>query len=210
MVARKLRLSVLASGRGSNFVAIQQAIAEGRLDAVITQVISNNADAPALEKALSFGIKAISVSPKSYPDRAAYEKQIVEYLKAENTELVVLAGYMRLVGETLLQAYPNQVVNIHPALLPSFPGLHAQRQAVEYGVKYSGCTVHFVDGGMDTGPVIGQTAVPVYADDDEDTLSDRILEQEHRLYARCLQWIAEGRVTVEGHRVKIEGEREIR
>ncbi len=210
MVAKKLRLSVLASGRGSNFLAIQQAIAEGRLDAVIRQVISNKADAPALEKARALGIKAIAIDPKSYPDRVVYERQIVEYLQAEGTELVVLAGYMLLVGETLLQAYPNRVVNIHPALLPSFPGLHAQRQAVEYGAKYSGCTVHFVDGGMDTGPVICQTAVPVYSDDDEDTLSDRILEQEHILYARCIQWIAEGRVTVEGHRVKIEGEREVR
>ncbi len=210
MVAKKLRLSVLASGRGSNFLAIQQAIAEGRLDAVILQVISNKADAPALEKARALGIKAIAIDPKSYPDRVVYERQIVEYLQAEGTELVVLAGYMLLVGETLLQAYPNRVVNIHPALLPSFPGLHAQRQAVEYGAKYSGCTVHFVDGGMDTGPVICQTAVPVYSDDDEDTLSDRILEQEHILYARCIQWIAEGRVTVEGHRVTIEGEREVR
>ena len=209
-VEKKLRLSVLASGRGSNFLALQEAIEEGRLDAVITQVISNKADAAALEKAKAKGIKAVHVDPKAYPNREEYEAKIVEYLREEKTELVVLAGYMRLVGETLLAAYPNQVVNIHPALLPSFPGLHGQKQAVDYGVKFSGCTVHFVDLGMDSGPVIGQTAVPVYGDDDEDSLSERILVEEHRLYARCIQWIAEGRVKVEGRIVKITGERDLR
>ena len=207
MVAKeKLRLSVLASGRGSNFLALQQAIEEGRLDAVICQVISNNAQAAALEKAKEKGIQAIHVDPKAYPNREEYEAQIVKYMQEADTQLVVLAGYMRLVGETILQAYPNRVVNIHPALLPSFPGLHAQRQAVEYGAKYSGCTVHFVDSGMDTGPVISQTAVPVYGTDDEDSLSERILKEEHKLYSKCIQWIAEGRVKVEGRRVIIQDE----
>ncbi|MBP1760499.1 MAG: Phosphoribosylglycinamide formyltransferase [Firmicutes bacterium] len=198
-----LRLAVLASGRGSNFLAILEAIQQGRLNAQIKVLISDKSDALALQKAEEAGIPHIFIDPRLFPDRQSYESEIVKELKSRDIDLVVLAGYMRLVGKVLLQSYPHQILNIHPALLPSFTGLHAQRQAVDYGVKFSGCTVHFVDDGMDTGPIIDQVVVPVLPDDTEDDLAERILEQEHKLYARVLQWIAEGRVYIEGRKVYI-------
>lgn len=201
--AKRLRLAVLASGRGSNFLAIQGAIENGRLDADICLLISDQALAPALERARELGIKALFVDPKAFPGRDAYESELVRHLQGEEIDFLVLAGYMRLVGGVILNAYSHRVLNIHPALLPSFPGLHAQRQAVEYGVKYSGCTVHFVDLGMDTGPIIKQAVVPVEDDDTEDSLAERILAQEHRLYWQVLQLLAEGRVYIEGRKVHI-------
>ena len=198
-----LRLAVLASGRGSNFLAILEAIQQGKLSAQIKVLISDKPDALALQKAEEAGIPHIFIDPRLYPDRQSYESEIVKELKSKEIDLVVLAGYMRLVGKVLLHSYPHRILNIHPALLPSFTGLHAQRQAVEYGVKFSGCTVHFVDDGMDTGPIIDQVVVPVLPDDTEDDLAERILEQEHKLYARVLQWIAEGRVFIEGRKVYI-------
>jgi len=143
------------------------------------------------------------IDPKAFPDRDAYEIELVRHLQGEEIDFVVLAGYMRLVGRVILKAYQDRVLNIHPALLPSFPGLHAQRQAVEYGVKYSGCTVHFVDQGMDTGPIIRQAVVPVEENDTEDSLAERILVQEHQLYWQVLQLLAEGRVYIEGRKVYI-------
>lgn len=203
MEAGCLRLAILASGRGSNFLAILEAIKEGQLDARIEVLISDNVDAMALQKAQEAGIPHVFIDPRLFSDRAGYESDIVKELQAREIDLVVLAGYMRLVGKVLLHAYPHRILNIHPALLPAFTGLHAQRQAVAYGVKLSGCTVHLVDDGMDTGPIIAQAVVPVLPDDSEDDLAERILVEEHKLYARVLQWFAEGRVYIEGRKVLV-------
>lgn len=202
--AKKLRLGVLASGRGSNFLAIQQAIAAGRLDAEIAVLLSDQPQAAVLAEAQQLGIRNRAVVPGNFNRKEDYEARLVEILQAGDTDIVVLAGYMRLVGSVFLRAFPHRIVNIHPALLPAFTGLHAQRQAVEYGVKYSGCTVHLVDNGMDTGPIIRQTVVPVDDDDDEESLAARILVQEHKIYAEVLQLLAEGRVFLEGRKVWIK------
>lgn len=199
--AKKLRLGVLASGRGSNFLAIQQAIAAGRLDAEIAVLLSDQPQAAVLAEAQQLGIRNRAVVPGNFNRKEDYEGRLVEILQAGDTDIVVLAGYMRLVGSVFLRAFPHRIVNIHPALLPAFTGLHAQRQAVEYGVKYSGCTVHLVDNGMDTGPIIRQAVVPVDDDDDEESLAARILVQEHKIYAEVLQLLAEGRVFLEGRKV---------
>lgn len=201
---KRLRLAVLASGRGSNFLAINEAIRKQQLSAEICLLLSDHQDAPALIRAEEAGIPAQYIDPKAYNSRADYETEIVKRLKSLDIDIVVLAGYMRLVGKTLLDAYKMRILNIHPALLPSFTGLHAQRQAVEYGVKYSGCTVHFVDEGMDTGPIILQAVVPVFADDSEDSLAARILVEEHRIYGLALQLLAEGRIYIEGRTVHIK------
>jgi len=198
-----LRLAVLASGRGSNFLAIQKAIEAGLVNARVCILVSDKEQAPALRKAQEAGIETFYIDPKQYGSREAYESEIVAKLASLNIDLVVLAGYMRLVGKVLLDAYSLRMINIHPALLPSFTGLHAQRQAVDYGVKCSGCTVHFVDEGMDTGPIILQSVVPVYADDTEDSLSERILVEEHKSYPRAIQLIAEGKVYIEGRKVMV-------
>jgi phosphoribosylglycinamide formyltransferase-1 len=200
---KRLRLAVLASGRGSNFLAINQSIQKDTLNADIRLLISDKEDAPALKRAADAGIPAIHISPRQYSSREEYETEIVKELEASDIDVVVLAGYMRLVGTVLLQAYKFRIINIHPALLPSFPGLHAQKQALEYGVRFSGCTVHFVDQGMDTGPIIMQKAVPVLQDDTEDSLSDRILAEEHRIYSKAQQLIAEGRVFIKDRKVLI-------
>lgn len=202
----KLCLGVLASGRGSNLQAIIDNITAGKLDAEVKVVICDKSTAFALERAKSHGIKGVFIDPQGFPGKSEYESAIVECLKENRVELVVLAGYMRLVGLTLLGGFPNRIMNIHPALLPSFPGAHGQRDAVEYGVRFSGCTVHFVDDGMDTGPIILQAVVPVLQDDDEDNLAARILSEEHKLYSQAIQLYAQGRLKVEGGRVKISGE----
>ena len=200
---KKLTLGVLASGRGSNLQSIIDACADGRINAQVAAVISDNQDAYALARAEKHGIAAYYVNPAAYPDKAAFESRIVELLQQHQVELVCLAGYMRLVGKTMLNAYPLRMMNIHPALLPAFPGLHAQRQALEYGVKMSGCTVHFVDQGMDTGPIILQAAVPVFDDDTEDSLAARILTQEHIIYPQAIGLFAAGRLKVAGRKVSI-------
>lgn len=199
----KVRLGVLASGRGSNLQAIIDNIEAGKLDAEIKIVICDNAAAFALERAQTHGIKGVFVNPREYSGKSEYEQAVVECLKENRVELVVLAGYMRLVGSILLHHFPNRIMNIHPALLPAFPGAHGQRDAVEYGVRFSGCTVHFVDDGMDTGPIILQAVVPVIQDDDEDSLAARILSEEHKLYSQAIQLYAEGRLKIEGRKVKI-------
>lgn len=196
-------MAILASGRGSNFLAINDAIRQGRLNADICLLISDHADAPALGKAREAGITALFINPKNYDNRDEYEAEIIRKMKALHIDIIVLAGYMRLVGRVILDTYKLRVLNIHPAILPSFPGLHAQRQAVDYGVKFSGCTVHFVDEGMDSGPILIQAVVPVLGDDTEETLAGRILAEEHRVYAEALQMLAEGRVYVEGRIVHI-------
>ena len=202
----KLRLGLLASGHGSNLQAIINNIAAGKLEAQVTVVVSDKPTAFALERAKNHGIPGVFVNPKEYPGKDEYEKAVVDYLQEFRVELVVLAGYMSIVGNTLLEAFPNRIMNIHPALLPSFPGAHGQLDAVLYGVRFSGCTVHFVDAGMDTGPIILQTVVPVMQHDDEESLAARILFEEHRLYSQAIQLYAEGKLKVEGRKVLMSNE----
>ena len=195
------RLAVLISGRGSNLQAILEAIARGHLDATVAVVISNRAGAHGLVRAREAGIDAVHLAPANYPDRDSYERAIVEEFRRRDVGLVCLAGYMRLVGPVLLEAYPNRIVNIHPSLLPSFPGLHAQQQALEHGVRVSGATVHLVDGALDAGPIVLQAAVPVLDRDTVDSLSERILIEEHRIYPESLRMLLDGRWRVSGRRV---------
>jgi phosphoribosylglycinamide formyltransferase-1 len=190
-------LGVLVSGSGTNLQAIIDAIAAGTLKAKLGVVVSNVATAKALDRAKAARVPAIVVDHKAFQSRQEFDAALVEVLQAHGVDCVVLAGFMRLVTPTLLDAFPNRVVNVHPALLPAFPGVRAQRQAVEYGVAVSGCTVHFVDAGTDTGPIIAQAAVPVFDSDDEAKLTARILQKEHELLPLVLQWLVEGRVTVE-------------
>lgn len=209
--AQPLRLGVLASGRGSNLQAIIDAIETGTLDARIVVVISNKREAPALDRARRHGITEIFLDPKPFsgrPDtREAYDRALLDILQKYEAELVLLAGYMKIVTSVLVQAYPNRIMNIHPALLPAFPGLDVQKKALEHGVKISGCTVHFVTEGVDEGPIIVQAAVPVLESDTAEALSARILEQEHRLYPRAVQLYAEGKLHVEGRCVRIQKNR---
>jgi len=195
---------VLASGRGSNFQSIIDAINNKNLKAQILLLITDNPSAYAIERAKKHNIEHLVLRPKEYSSRDDFYRKITEELQKRNVGLVVLAGFMRIVGKPLIDAYPNRIMNIHPALLPSFPGLHGQKQAVEYGVKISGCTVHFVDEGMDTGPIIMQAAVPVYHSDTEDTLSERILKLEHKIYPEAIRLFSEGRLEVQGRVVKIK------
>jgi phosphoribosylglycinamide formyltransferase-1 len=199
---KKVKLGVLVSGRGSNLQAIIDNIEQGRLSAELAVVISDQADAYALERARKHNISGVHVSAKGYRGkRDDYDALLVQELKRRGVELVCLAGFMRIITPTLIRAFPGRILNIHPALLPSFPGLHVQKAALEHGVKFSGCTVHFVDEGMDTGPIIIQAVVPVRDDDTEDSLSARILKQEHKIYSRAIQLYAEGRLRIDGRRV---------
>jgi len=200
-----LKLGVLASGRGSNFQSIVDEIEEGSLRADIRLLIVDNPKALAIERARKHGIGHLVIRPGDFTTKDNFYLKIVEELRKKEVELVILAGFMRIVGKRLIDAFPNRIMNIHPALLPSFPGLHSQKQAVEYGVRISGCTVHFVDEGMDTGPIIAQAAVPVYHDDTEETLSARILKMEHRIYPGAIRLFSEGRLEVEGRTVKVKG-----
>jgi len=200
-----LNIGVLASGRGSNFQSIIDEIEAGRLEACIKLLVVDQPDAYAAQRAKKHSIEHIYLNPKDFASRDDFFVQIAYELKARDVALVVLAGFMRIVKKPLINAFPNRVINIHPALLPSFPGLHGQAQAVDYGVRISGCTVHFVDEGMDTGPVIIQAAVPVSPDDTEETLSERILRLEHRIFPEAIRLFAAGRLKVEGRVVKIAG-----
>ncbi|MGC7847239.1 phosphoribosylglycinamide formyltransferase [Desulforudis sp. 1088] len=200
----ELTIGVLASGRGSNLQSILDAIGEGRIEARVAVVISDNREAMALERARSRGIPAFFVDYKAYPAKADYERVVVRLLNKYGVELVCLAGYMRIATPVLLDAFPNRILNIHPSLLPSFPGLHAQRQALDYGVRYSGCTVHFVDQGVDSGPIILQAVVPVLKDDTEETLSARILAEEHKIYVEAIRLYQRGCLEIEGRRVRIK------
>jgi len=203
MPSRMVSLGVLVSGRGSNLKAILDAIAEGRVAASVALVGSDRSEAPALEHARAAGLPTVVVSPKAFPTREAYDAQVARILGEAGVELVVLAGYLRIVTAPLLAAFPQRVINIHPSLLPAFPGLHAQRQALAHGVKVSGCTVHFVDESLDGGAIVLQAAVPVLDDDTEALLSERILTEEHRLLPQALQLYAEGRLSIHGRRVLI-------
>ncbi|MEW6620444.1 MAG: phosphoribosylglycinamide formyltransferase [bacterium] len=199
----KLKIGILASGRGSNLQAIIDAVELGNLSADIAIVISDNKDAYALIRAQKYGIKTLFLDPKGF-SREDYDRKVVEVLQEENIELVVLAGFMRIITPYFVNAYKNKIMNIHPALLPSFLGLHGQRQAIDYGVKISGATVHFVEEGCDTGPIILQAAVNVENDDTEETLSARILEQEHKIYPQAIQLYAEGKLEIIGRKVRIK------
>jgi len=201
--AEPIRLAVLASGRGSNLQAIIDAIEGGRLDARLAVAVSDRADAQALERARKHGTKAVFVDPKAYPGREAYDRAVLAVLEEHRVELVCLAGFMRILTAALVRAFAGRIMNIHPALLPAFPGLHAQRQALEHGVKVAGATVHFVDEGVDTGPIILQAAVPVSDDDTEEALSARILAEEHKIYVQAIRLFAEGRLSIVGRRVVI-------
>ncbi|MCE5313155.1 MAG: phosphoribosylglycinamide formyltransferase [Nitrospiraceae bacterium] len=198
-----LRLGVLASGRGSNFQAIIDAIGSGRLNAKIELLIVDKANAYAVQRANKHSIDHVFINPKDFSSKDDFFIAIRDELQKRGVELVILAGFMRVVQKPFIDAYANRIMNIHPALLPSFPGLHGQRQAVEHGVKISGCTVHFVDEGMDTGPIIIQAAVPVCSEDTEESLAARILLQEHRIYPEAIRLYSEGRLKVEGRKVII-------
>jgi len=198
-----IRLAVVVSGRGSNLQAIIDSIEAGELPAEVGVVISDRPGVQALKRAERHGIKTVVVNHSDYASEDSFNKALEQELAKAAPDLVVLAGFMRIVGKELVQKYRWRMINIHPALLPAFPGLEAQRQAVEYGVRVSGCTVHFVDEGMDTGPIILQKEVPVYQDDDADTLAGRILAEEHRLLPEAVRLFAEGRLKVEGRRVRI-------
>ncbi len=194
------RIGILLSGRGSNFQAIADAIDARKLDAEIAVVISNRADAPGIEIARARGLDAI-VLPSKNLDREVYDRQVVAKLREKGAECVILAGYMRILSGFMLQAFPLRILNIHPSLLPAFPGLDAQHQAIQHGVKFSGCTVHFVDEGLDSGPIIRQAVVPVLDHDTAETLAARILDEEHRIYPEAIALVLSGRYRIEGRRV---------
>ncbi|MBW6510664.1 MAG: phosphoribosylglycinamide formyltransferase [Desulfuromonadaceae bacterium] len=203
-MTEKLRLGILASGGGTNLQSIIDHCVAKSLDAEIVTVISNNPDAGALARASNAGIPVQIINHRDFSARDEFDRAVVSALQSAQVELVVLAGFMRIITETFVSAFPNRIINIHPALLPAFPGLNVQRKAIEYGVRFSGCTVHLVDGGVDTGPIIMQAVVPVLTDDNEDTLAARILVQEHKIYPRVIQLFAENRVKVTGRHVYID------
>lgn len=200
---RKLRIGVIASGSGSNLQAIIDRCADGSIDAEIVLVLSNVPGAGALARAEQAGIATATIDHRIFAERVDFDRAVVAALQAAGVDLVVLAGFMRLITAPFISAFPERIINIHPALLPAFPGLHVQKKALEAGARFSGCTVHFVDGGVDTGPIIIQAVVPVLDGDDEASLSARILVQEHQIYPRAIQLIAEGRLRIEGRRVRI-------
>ena len=199
-----LALGVLASGSGSNLQSILDASAAGRLDARVVVVISDNPTAYALQRGRDAGAAAVVVDPHASASRAEHDVKVVAVLREHGADTVVLAGYMKLVTPVLLDAFPLRVINIHPALLPSFPGVHIHGEVIEHGVKFSGCTVHFVDAGMDTGPIIIQAVVPVRDDDTPDTLAARVLREEHRIFPQALQYLAEGRLRLDRRRVVLD------
>ena len=194
------RLGILLSGRGSNFEAIADQAAVGKIPAEIAVVISNNPKAAGLEKARARGLETVCLPSKGM-EREAYDRLVVDELQARHVDLVCLAGFMRLLSAYFVRQFPSRILNIHPSLLPAFPGLEAQRQALEHGAKISGCTVHFVDEFLDHGPIVIQAAVEVRDDDTEETLAARILEQEHRIYSEAVNLVLSGRFRIEGRRV---------
>lgn len=196
-----INIGVLASGRGTNLQAIIEAIEDGKIAGEIKIVISDHPKACALKRAQQYLIDTRYIDFKEFKNREDFDKEIIKTLKEKKIDLVVLAGYMRILSPYFIRTYQNKIINIHPALLPSFPGLHAHKQTVEYGVKISGCTVHFVDEGVDSGPIILQKAVEVSDDDTEDSLAEKILKEEHQIYPRAIQLFCEGRLMIKGRRV---------
>lgn len=202
-MAALLNLGVLISGNGSNLQSIIDHIEKGSLKAVIKIVISNNSDAYGITRAKKHGIPVVVLKNRDFKNKEEFDLELIRILESNCVDLVILAGFMRIITPTLLKAFPQKIMNIHPALLPSFPGIHGQKQALEYGVKISGCTVHFVDEGVDTGPIIMQKAVQVFDDDNEEILAARILKEEHKIYPRAIQLFAEGKIEIKGRKVRI-------
>lgn len=199
------RLAILLSGRGSNFIKIHENIKAGKIrNAEIAIVISNKVDAPGLKYAQENNLKSLFIDPKNYSDREQYDRAIVEILKKENVDLICLAGYMRIITKFFVDSFPNKIINIHPSLLPAFPGLDAQRQALEYGVKFSGCTVHFVDEKVDHGAIILQEVVEVRDDDTVETISQRILQKEHVIYSKAIDLIVNDKIYIDGRVVRFK------
>jgi phosphoribosylglycinamide formyltransferase 1 len=205
-MSKPFPLAILASGSGTNLQAIIDAVEDGRVPAEIRVVICNRANAKALERAERHQLATELVDHKAFPSREAFDEHVVGILRDRGVELVCLAGFDRLLSPVFIRAFPERILNIHPALLPSFPGLHAQRQALEYGVRIAGCTVHIVDEQTDHGPIIIQAAVPVYSDDTVESVSERILAEEHRIYPEAVCLFAEGRIRIEGRRARIADE----
>lgn len=204
-MARQVPIGVLISGGGTNLQSIIDAIEARKLDATIQLVLSNKADAFGLERARKHGLVTEVLDHKAFASREAYDQAVVDLLRARGVELAVLAGFMRLLSPVFVKGYSNRIMNIHPALLPAFPGLHVQKKAVEHGVRFAGCTVHFVNEECDEGPIIIQAVVPVFPDDTEESLAARILKQEHLIYPRAIQLYAEGRLAVVGRKVLVDG-----
>lgn len=200
----KLRLGVLASGGGTNLQAIIDQCEQSTFGAEIALVLANKPGAGALERAKKAGIHTACIDHRKFKRREDFDEAAVQALREAGVELVVLAGFMRIITQVFLDAFPQRIINIHPALLPAFPGLHVQQQAIDYGARFSGCTVHFVDSGVDTGPIIIQAIVPVLPNDTAETLAARILEQEHQIYPRAIQLIADERVHVDGRKVTVD------
>ena len=203
-MAKPVPIGVLISGSGTNLQSIIDAIEAKKLDAKVEVVLSNKADAYGLARAQNHGIRTEVLDHKAFASREAYDQAVVDRLRARGVELVVLAGFMRLLSPVFVKAYSNRIMNIHPALLPSFPGLYVQKKALDHGVRFAGCTVHFVNEECDEGPIIIQAVVPVFPDDTEEQLAARILKQEHRIYPRAIQLYAEGRLHVVGRRVSVD------
>ena len=204
MKEKKLKIGVLVSGSGSNLQSIIDGIEAGHLDAEISVTISSKPDAYALVRCKKHGIPAVVIRHQDFPTREAFDRQMIDVLRSHAVDLVVMAGFMRVLTPVFLNAFPMKIMNIHPALLPAFPGIHVQQQAIDHGVRFSGCTVHFADEGVDTGPVIIQAVVPVLAGDTADTLAARILREEHRIYPQAIQLYAEGRLALSGRKVTIK------
>ena len=199
----KKRIAVVASGRGSNFQAVLDAIRNGTVPAECAALITDNPKAYAIERAKKAGVPCRIIDYSSFPSREEYERALLSSMRDADVDLFVLAGYMRILGSSIVKAFPGKMINIHPALLPAFTGLHAQRQAIQYGVKLAGCTVHFVDESLDGGPIILQKCVPVLETDDEDALAERILEQEHIAFPEAIRLFCEDRLVIEGRKVRI-------
>ena len=207
--SNKLPIGVLISGGGSNLQAIIDACETNRLDAQIKVVITNNPSAYGIERCYKHSIPVVVITKEAFPNKAAYDEELVKTLNNYGVNLVVLAGFMRILTDALISAFPMRIMNIHPSLLPAFPGLDVQKKALDYGVRFAGCTVHFVDAGVDSGPIIIQAVVPVLSSDTAETLSHRILEQEHRIYPQAIRLDAEGRLDVHGRRVIISGGKDL-
>jgi phosphoribosylglycinamide formyltransferase-1 len=200
-----MNIAILASGRGTNFEAIAKACIDGKINAKVAVLIVDRKNIDAIDRAEKLGINWIYVDPYSFPSREDYDRKIVSILKYLNVELVCLAGYKKVVSKVFVDSFPNRIMNIHPTLLPSFPGLKPHEKAIKFGVKISGLTVHFVDEGVDTGPIIVQAAVPVSPDDTKETLSEKILRLEHKVYPQAVKWFVDGRIEIQGRKVIVKG-----
>ncbi len=200
-----MNIVVLISGRGSNLEAIINAVKEGKINGNISLVLSNKKEAKGLEIAKKYGIKAKFIDPNFFSSRRGYDIYITEYIKKHNPDLVVLAGYMRILSDEFIESFEGKLLNIHPSLIPAFQGLKAQKQALEYGAKFTGCTVHFVTKELDNGPIIIQAVVPIEPEDNVEILSEKILKYEHRIYPQAIKWFVDNRIKIEGRKVFVEG-----